>query len=60
MADKKETESIVPTARLVLGNVLHDLGVSLQFNCTTGQFEIVDQDLTLDIALSKAVDKTGE
>jgi len=39
-------------------NILHDLGISLQFNCFTGDFEIVDQDMNLDYAINNAIDKT--
>lgn len=36
--------------------ILHKAGVSIQFNCFLGEFEIVEQDMKLDYALNCAKD----
>lgn len=46
--------------RKELVNILHLHGVSLQFNCFHGVFEIVEQDMGLDIVLSEARDRRGK
>lgn len=46
--------------RKELVNILHKHSMSLQFNCFHGVFEIVEQDMKLDIVLSEARDRRGK